>query len=68
MTSFHQRIDDILETPLRHFSRETKLIHLGIDSAKMVEIGILIEETYDIPIKTDDMKKLTVGYILDLKD
>ena len=67
MASFHQHIDSILETPIAQYSRDTKLIELGVDSVKIVEVGALIEETYNIPITKDDMAKLTVGYILDLK-
>ena len=46
--NFLQRVEATLEldVPLDALDKDTKLTQLGADSAKLVEVGGMIEETY----------------------
>ena len=60
--NFLQRVEATLEldVPLDALDKDTKLTHLGADSAKLAEVGGMIEETYGVPMHEDDIFGLTV--------
>ena len=63
---FLQRVEDILEFKIQSIqNKKVRLMELGVESVKMVEVAGLIEETYDVPINEDRMLALTVQDIVD---
>lgn len=62
---FLQQVEAILDTPIASLDKKTKLVELGVDSVKLVEVAALIEERYDVPINEEAMFALTVGSIFE---
>ena len=62
---FLQQVEAILDVPLASLDKSTKLIELGVDSVKLVEVAALIEEQYDVPINEEAMFALTVGNVFE---
>ena len=59
--SLLEQIEDILETKIHHRKDETKLVELGADSMKLVQVGALVEDTVGTELTQEDMFKMTVG-------
>ena len=64
--TFLETVEEILEVDISSYkNKRMKLIEIGIESVKLVEIAGLIEQTFDVPVNEDAMLALTVQDILD---
>lgn len=64
--TFLETVEEILEVDVSSYkNKRMKLIEIGIESVKLVEIAGLIEQTFDVPVNEDAMLALTVQDILD---
>ena len=64
--TFLETVEEILEVgKISSYNKDTKLIEIGIESVKLVEVAALIEQTFDVPVNEDAMLALTVQDILD---
>lgn len=64
--SLKKQVEDIIQIKIENLKDNDKLIELGLDSIKLVELAGLIEENTDLVIYEDKIYKIDGKWIKDI--
>ena len=60
---FEKQLEEILGNKLSTFRKEDKLVDIGLDSVRLVQIAGLVEEHVDEEITHEKMLQMDINYL-----